>query len=88
MCVLQVANCNKVTNFVSEFFIENAEIMENSPREMMISIENHFAFQVPVHRVEGHAGDCILFTEKMTHGAANCNINAKTFWDFRSKMQR
>jgi hypothetical protein len=23
---------------------------------------------VPVHRVEGKAGDCILFTEKMTHG--------------------
>ena len=23
---------------------------------------------VPMHRVEGKAGDCILFTEKMTHG--------------------
>jgi hypothetical protein len=23
---------------------------------------------VPVHRVEGRAGDCILFTEKITHG--------------------
>ena len=24
--------------------------------------------EVPIHRVEGKAGDCILFTEKMTHG--------------------
>jgi len=24
--------------------------------------------EIPMHRVEGKAGDCILFTEKMTHG--------------------